>query len=135
MVEETMNYTFLLVLAVFLVVTAPIVLFGAHREGKRRREARRVSNVRDAGSARGSDLAPRHDPPTANDLATGSGYHRTLIRRVYRESSWRGRGMILRAYQERELPTNKLSYPEGPDVKLSELLHRAAERSRATPKA
>lgn len=135
-----MNYSFLLTFAALLVIAAPFLLLGAHREGRRRREAMRVPNVRDVGSARGSDPAPRHDPPPADPplaegLAFGSGYYRNLVHRVYRESSWRGRGVILRAYQERDLPTNKVSDPEGPDLNLSELLYHVAERSRATPKA
>lgn len=35
-----MNYSFLITLAAFLVITAPFVLIGAHREGKRRRQQR-----------------------------------------------------------------------------------------------
>lgn len=32
-----MNYSFLITMAVLLVISAPFLLYGAHREGKRRR--------------------------------------------------------------------------------------------------
>jgi hypothetical protein len=152
MVEETMNYTFLIVLAVFLVVTAPVVLFGAHREGKRRREAREIRSMRNDMPVHPPNpvqetTRPDPAPETPHAWVTGriralgeelsaDTGQQALILRVYSESSWRGRGMILRVYQLRkDLPTNQVAEPESPRLELSELLYRAAERSQAAPKA
>lgn len=146
-----MNYTFLIVLATFLVVTAPVVLFGAHREGKRRREAREMQSMRNDMPVHLPDPVqetPRPDPAQETPHAWVTGRIRALgeelsadtgqqalILRVYSESSWRGRGMILRVYQLRNLPTNQVAAPESSRLTLSELLYRAAERSQAAPKA
>jgi hypothetical protein len=136
-----MNYTFLLALAAFLVITGPIVLIAAHREGKRRRAAREARSMRDHVSTRRPDDAPRPDlprpdSPSANELATGSDMYKTLISRAYRESSWQERGMILRVYQLRkDLPVNQVADSGHPHLKLSEVLYQATERSRSAPKA
>jgi hypothetical protein len=145
MVEETMNYTFLIALAAFLVITAPVVLLGAHREGKRRREARKIQSNSNVSAARAVH-PPELVRETAHSWMTGrfravgeelsADTEQALISRAYSERSWQERGMILRVYQLRkDLPTNQVVEPASPRLKLSELLYRVAERSQAAPKA
>lgn len=123
-----MNYAFLLVLAAFLGIISPFLLIGAYREGNRRREAR--ATVRKQYS---SDAAVRRVLP--GTPATPSGIQLEFTLRVDREASWRGRGMILRTYELRDLPTNKVADPASPHLKLSEILYRAVEHNRAASKA
>lgn len=133
-----MNYAFLLVLAAFLLITTPFLLIGAYREGNRRREVRGMPSMRDDMPAHRSDAAARRPPPPPKALASGSSpvVPTEVTLDVYRESSWRERGMLLEVYHQREdLPTNKVAEPESPHLSLSEILYRAAEHSRAASKA
>lgn len=124
-----MNYSFLLTFAALLLVTSPFLLYGAYREGKRKREARARRDAQRRADMAAQELRAiaRLAPPSLNVPA---------VRTLQQEEIYRYAYMILQAYQQREdLPTNILAAPKSPGLTLSELLYEVAERDRPASKA